>query len=266
MQEQLKILKSEAIEKIKATDSLDVLQEIQVEYTGRKGSITTVLRGMGKLSAEERPVIGQLANEVREAISQAIEEKSTALSEAALEEQLKEEVIDVTLPGKEVKKAGPHILTTTIEEIEDLVCGLCFEVREGPEVETDYYNFDAFNLPKGHPARDMQDSFYITNELLLRPHTSPVQARTMEALKGAKPVRMICPGKVYRRDSDDATHSHQFTQIEGLYVDKNVRMSDLKGVLNEFAKQFFGEEREIRLRPSFFPFTEPSVEMDISCR
>src|SRR5699024_3324333 len=186
-------------------------------------------------------------------------------SEAALEEQLKEEVIDVTLPGRSVQKGGPHLLTSIIQEIEDLFIGLGYEVREGPEVETDYYNFEALNLPKGHPARDMQDSFYITDDLLLRTHTSPVQARTMGALNGAQPVRMICPGKVYRRDSDDATHSHQFTQIEGLYVDKNVRMSDLKGTLDLFAKKLFGEDREIRLRPSYFPFTEPSVEMDISC-
>ncbi len=266
MQEQLKNLKTEAIDKINKTDSLNELQDIQVEYIGRKGSITTVLRGMGKLSAEERPVVGQLANEVREAIQSELSNKKEKLEQIELEKQLAEETIDVTLPGRKVRVGHPHILTSVIEEIEDLFIGLGYEIKEGPEVETDYYNFEALNLPKGHPAREMQDSFYITNELLLRTHTSPVQARTMRELDGNQPIRMICPGKVYRRDSDDATHSHQFTQIEGLYVDKNVRMSDLKGTLDVFAKKMFGEDREIRLRPSFFPFTEPSAEMDISCK
>ncbi len=266
MQEQLKQLEQEAIEKVANVVDLKALQEIQVAYTGRKGSITEVLRGMGKLSKEERPIIGELANKVRASIQATIDEKKAALELEQLEKQLEKETIDVTLPGRPVQFGGSHVLTSLIEEIEDLFIGLGYEVREGPEVETDYYNFEALNLPKGHPARDMQDSFYITNELLLRTHTSPVQARTMRALDGQEPIRMICPGKVYRRDSDDATHSHQFTQIEGLYVDKNVRMSDLKGTLDLFAKKMFGEDRDIRLRPSFFPFTEPSVEMDISCK
>src|SRR5690625_1296397 len=265
MQEQLKKLEEEAIQKVADVADLKVLQDIQVAYLGRKGSITEVLRGMGKLSKEERPVIGELANKVRTTIQAAIDEKKQLLERAELEKQLENETIDVTLPGRSVNFGGKHILTSIIEEIEDLFIGLGYEVREGPEVETDYFNFEALNLPEGHPARDMHDSFFITNELLLRTHTSPVQARTMEALEGNKPIRMICPGKVYRRDNDDATHSHQFTQIEGLYVDKNVRMSDLKGTLDLFAKKMFGENREIRLRPSFFPFTEPSVEMDISC-
>jgi len=265
MKEQLQAVEREAIEKVNQTDDLSELQAIQVAYLGRKGSITEVLRGMGKLAPEERPVVGELANKVRAAIQDALNEKRESLEAAALEEKLAAETIDVTLPGRPVHFGGSHILTSIIEEIEDLFIGLGYEIREGPEVETDYYNFEALNLPKGHPARDMQDSFYITNELLLRTHTSPVQARTMESLDGQEPIRMICPGKVYRRDNDDATHSHQFTQIEGLYVDKNVRMSDLKGTLDLFAKKMFGENREIRLRPSFFPFTEPSVEMDISC-
>src|SRR5690625_4683493 len=263
MQDQLNELKQEALAKVIETDSRDALQKINVAYLGRRGSITTVLRGMGKLSPEERPIVGKLANEVRQAIERAIETKKSELEAIALEAQLKEETIDVTLPGRPVNVGGPHLLTQVIEEIEDLFIGLGYEVREGPEVEKDYYNFEALNLPKGHPARDMQDSFYITNELLLRTHTSPVQARTMESLGGKEPVRMICPGKVYRRDNDDATHSHQFTQIEGLYVDTDVRMSDLKGTLDVFAKKMFGEDCEIRLRPSFFPFTELSVEMDI---
>src|SRR5690625_3111373 len=266
MKEQLHTLEKEAIEKLNETTNLKEIQEVQVTYLGRKDSITEVLRGMGKLSKEERPVIGELANKVRTTIQVAIDEKKEKLEQEELEKQLLKETIDVTLPGRPVNFGGTHILTSIIEEIEDLFIGLGYEVREGPEVETDYFNFEALNLPEGHPARDMHDSFYITNELLLRTHTSPVQARTMRAIDGAEPIRMICPGKVYRRDSDDATHSHQFTQIEGLYVDKNVRMSDLKGTLNLFAKKMFGEDREIRLRPSFFPFTEPSVEMDISCK
>jgi len=266
VKEKLETLKKEALAQVEKATTLQDLQDVRVAYLGKKGPITEVLRGMGKLSAEERPIIGELANTVRGGITGAIEDKRAVLEAAELEEQLKTETIDVTLPGRPVQVGGPHLLTRLITEIEDLFIGMGFEVREGPEVETDYYNFEALNIPKDHPARDMQDSFYITEELLMRTHTSPVQARTMEGLGGSKPVKMICPGKVYRRDSDDATHSHQFTQVEGLYVDKNVRMSDLKGVLNEFAKQFFGEEREIRLRPSFFPFTEPSVEMDISCK
>lgn len=266
MQEQLKKLEQAATEKVTNVEDLKALQDIQVAYLGRKGSITEVLRGMGKLSKEERPVIGELANKVRTTIQDAIDEKKQLLERAELDKQLEKETIDVTLPGRSVNFGGQHILTSIIEEIEDLFIGLGYEVREGPEVETDYYNFEALNLPEGHPARDMHDSFYITNELLLRTHTSPVQARTMRAIDGAEPIRMICPGKVYRRDSDDATHSHQFTQIEGLYVDKNVRMSDLKGTLDLLAKHMFGADRDIRLRPSFFPFTEPSVEMDISCK
>ncbi|MEJ8778601.1 phenylalanine--tRNA ligase subunit alpha [Pseudogracilibacillus sp. ICA-222130] len=265
MKEQLQAIEKEALERIAQIETLKDLQDVQVTYLGKKGSITGVLRGMGKLSPEERPVIGEMANKVRESIQTNLKEKKEAIEWKELEIQLEAEKIDVTLPGRPVRVGGTHILQSIIEEIEDHFIGLGYEVKEGPEVETDYYNFEALNLPKGHPARDMQDTFYITNELLLRTHTSPVQARTMNALDG-EPIRMICPGKVYRRDSDDATHSHQFTQIEGLYVDKNVRMSDLKGTLDLFAKKMFGADRKIRLRPSFFPFTEPSVEMDISCK
>ncbi|KGX84825.1 phenylalanine--tRNA ligase subunit alpha [Pontibacillus marinus] len=266
MQERLQELKADALKQVEEANEVKALQDVKVQYLGKKGPITEVLKGMGKLPKEERPVIGQLANDVREEIATAIETKKQKLENEALEKQLEEETIDVTLPGRPAPTGGPHLLTNLIEEIEDLFIGMGFEVAEGPEVEADYYNFEALNLPKGHPARDMQDSFYITEEILMRTHTSPVQARTMEKHEGKGPVKIICPGKVYRRDTDDATHSHQFTQIEGLLVDKHVRMSDLKGVLNAFAKQMFGEEREIRLRPSFFPFTEPSVEMDISCK
>ncbi|WP_100011999.1 phenylalanine--tRNA ligase subunit alpha [Lentibacillus sediminis] len=266
MKEQLESIQTEALEKIASAAELRELQDIKVAYLGKKGSLTTVLRGMGKLSKEERPVVGEIANQVREAITEALNQKTGKLEQEAMDKQLESEAIDVTLPGRPVNVGGPHLLTSILQEIEDLFIGMGFEVREGPEVETDYFNFEALNLPKNHPARDMQDTFYLTNELLLRTHTSPVQARTMQEYGGNRAVKMICPGKVYRRDTDDATHSHQFTQVEGLYVDKDVRMSDLKGVLDKFAKKMFGEDREIRLRPSFFPFTEPSVEMDISCK
>jgi phenylalanyl-tRNA synthetase alpha chain len=266
VEQKLKELAQEALSKVASAQDLKELNDIRVSYLGKKGPITEVLRGMGKLSAEERPKIGALANQVRAEIAEQIEKKQKQLEEAAIEKQLKEEAIDVTLPGRPVKNGNAHPLTKIIEEIEDLFISMGYQVAEGQEVETDYYNFEALNLPKDHPARDMQDSFYITEEILLRTHTSPIQARTMEKHKGKGPVKIICPGKVYRRDNDDATHSHQFTQIEGLVVDENIRMSDLKGTLEVFAKRFFGEDREIRLRPSFFPFTEPSVEMDISCK
>lgn len=265
MKERLKELQQEAIAKVEAANDLKALNDVRVEYLGKKGPITEVLRGMGKLSAEERPLMGALVNEVREMITEKITEKQADLEKAEVEKKLASETIDVTLPGRPVKVGNHHPLTAVIEEIEDLFLGMGYSIAEGPEVEKDYYNFEALNLPKGHPARDMQDSFYITEEILLRTHTSPVQARTMEKHKGKGPVKIICPGKVYRRDNDDATHSHQFMQIEGLVIDENIRMSDLKGTLEVFAKKMFGEDREIRLRPSFFPFTEPSVEMDISC-
>ncbi|MFE4704684.1 phenylalanine--tRNA ligase subunit alpha [Peribacillus simplex] len=266
MQERLLELQEEALQKVAAASELKELNEVRVAYLGKKGPITEVLRGMGKLSAEERPKIGALANDVREAIATKIEEKQKALETAAVNAKLATETIDVTLPGRPVNKGNLHPLTRVVEEIEDLFIGMGYTVAEGPEVESDYYNFEALNLPKSHPARDMQDSFYITDEILMRTHTSPVQARTMEKHKGQGPVKIICPGKVYRRDNDDATHSHQFQQIEGLVIDENISMSDLKGTLDVFAKKVFGQDREIRLRPSFFPFTEPSVEVDISCK
>ncbi|RKO63490.1 phenylalanine--tRNA ligase subunit alpha [Caldibacillus debilis] len=266
MKERLTELQAEALEKVKAAKDLRALNDVRVAFLGKKGRITEVLRNMGKLPKEERPVVGAYANEVRETIQRAIEEKMNQLEKEQMERELAEETVDVTLPGRPVRQAGRHPLIRIIEEIEDLFIGMGYRIAEGPEVETDYYNFEALNLPKGHPARDMQDSFYISEEILLRTHTSPVQARTMESHQGRGPVKIICPGKVYRRDNDDATHSHQFMQVEGLVVDENIRMSDLKGTLEVFAKKIFGDDREIRLRPSFFPFTEPSVEMDISCK
>nr|WP_245844549.1 phenylalanine--tRNA ligase subunit alpha [Salinicoccus kekensis] len=241
------------------------LQDLKVRYLGKKGRVTGLMKEMKNLSNEERPAYGQKVNELRRNIEASIEEKSAEIEAAALEERLKNETIDVTLPGRKFNIGSQHPISRIIEDIEDFFIGLGYEIQEGYEVETDYYNFEALNLPKSHPARDMQDTFYISEEILLRTHTSPVQARVLEDRKGKEAVKIICPGKVYRRDSDDATHSHQFTQIEGLVVDKNIHMSDLKGTLELFAKEIFGTEREIRLRPSFFPFTEPSVEVDISC-
>ncbi|RHW33442.1 phenylalanine--tRNA ligase subunit alpha [Lysinibacillus yapensis] len=264
MEQQLKQLEQEALAKIQAASNLKELNDVRVAYLGKKGPITDLLKGMGKLSPEERPKMGALVNAVRENVTAQLEEKAAVLEEQAIQEQLEKESIDVTLPGRKVRQGNRHPLTRVIEEIEDLFISMGYEIAEGPEVEKDYYNFEALNLPKGHPARDMQDTFYITEEILLRTHTSPVQARTMLAKKG-EPFRIICPGKVFRRDNDDATHSHQFMQIEGLVVGEDIRMSDLKGTLDALAKKMFGAEREIRLRPSFFPFTEPSVEVDVSC-
>ncbi len=266
MQERLEELQSEALQKVEAATDLKELNDVRVAYLGKKGPITEVLRGMGKLSAEERPKMGALVNVIRENIQTQIEQKQSALEEEAINAQLALESIDVTLPARPVRRGNHHPLTRIIEEMEDIFIGLGYAVAEGPEVETDNYNFEKLNLPKGHPARDMQDSFYITEETLLRTHTSPVQARTMEKHGGKGPVKIICPGKVYRRDNDDATHSHQFMQIEGLVVDENISMSDLKGTLEIFVKKIFGQDRKIRLRPSFFPFTEPSVEVDLSCK
>ena len=264
MKEQLEQLQMEALEEIKQASTQKSLNDVRIKYLGKKGPMTEVLRGMGKLSAEERPVIGELANTVRTSIQTTLDARIEEVKAIELEEKLKAETLDVTLPGRTTAPGHSHLLQQIIDEMEDLFVGLGYTIAEGPEVETDLYNFEMLNLPKDHPARDMQDSFYITEETLLRTHTSPVQARTMLEANG-KPIRIICPGKVYRRDEDDATHSHQFMQIEGLVVDESISMADLKGTLEVFVKQLFGEAREIRLRPSFFPFTEPSVEVDISC-
>lgn len=266
LQEKLEALKHETLAKIEATKELTHLNQIRVETLGKKGPITEVLRGMKDLSAEERPKVGSFANEIRDLISQKIEEKKAILEQAALQAALEAETLDITLPGKQMKQGTRHVLTQIIEEIEDIFVGMGYQVIEGYEVEQDHYNFERMNLPKDHPARDMQDTFYISDEILIRTHTSPVQARTMEKHDFSKgPLRMISPGKVFRRDTDDATHSHQFHQIEGLVIDKNVTMGDLKGTLEVVMQKMFGSERQIRLRPSYFPFTEPSVEVDVSC-
>lgn len=265
MQTRLQEMKETALGQISQAADAQQLQDLRVKYLGKKGELTELLRGMGSLSAEERPVVGQLVNEVRTALEAAFADKQEQLEQLALAAKLASQSIDVTLPGRPVPVGTMHPLSRIIEEIEDIFIGLGFEIAEGPEVELDHYNFEMLNLPKDHPARDMQDSFYITEDILLRTHTSPVQARTMLKKEGRTPVKIICPGKVYRRDDDDATHSHQFTQIEGLVVDKGIGMSDLKGILLTFARQMFGENQQIRLRPSFFPFTEPSAEVDLQC-
>ncbi len=265
MKERLEALKHEAMEQLgKAADAIH-LNDLRVKYLGKKGALTEILRGMGGLSAEERPLIGQVANDVRGAIEGLIEEKQSAFQRQETESRLAAEKLDVTLPGRPLKQGAVHPLNQVIQEIEDIFIGMGYRIAEGPEVETDYYNFEALNLPKNHPARDMQDSFYLTEDLLMRTQTSPVQVRTMEAMKGEVPIKVICPGRVFRRDDDDATHSFQFHQIEGLVVGKRIRMSDLKGTLLEFTRKMFGEHTQIRLRPSFFPFTEPSVEVDVTC-
>ncbi|MCA9765907.1 MAG: phenylalanine--tRNA ligase subunit alpha [Carnobacterium sp.] len=266
LKQKLEALKEEALEKIAQAKSLPLLDQVRVAYLGKKGPITEVLRGMKDVSAQERPIIGAAANEVRDAIAIQLESQKAVLELEKINHDLAREAIDVTLPGKQVSTGQSHVLTQIMEEIEDLFIGMGYQVIEGPEVEEDKYNFERMNLPKHHPARDMQDTFYITKETLLRTHTSPVQARTMDKHDFSKgPLKMISPGKVYRRDSDDATHSHQFHQIEGLIISEDITMADLKGTLEVFAKKLFGAEREIRLRPSYFPFTEPSVEVDVSC-
>ncbi|SIO01940.1 phenylalanyl-tRNA synthetase, alpha subunit [Carnobacterium alterfunditum] len=266
LKDNLQLLSKEAVEKIEAAKDLKTLDQVRVAYLGKKGPITEISKGMKTVSPEERPILGALVNEVRNEITTNLEAKKAILEMEKINRDLESESIDVTLPGSHVAVGQSHVLTQIMEEIEDLFIGMGYQIIEGPEVEEDSYNFERMNLPKEHPARDMQDTFYITNEILMRTHTSPVQARTMDKHDFSKgSLKMISPGKVYRRDSDDATHSHQFHQMEGLVVAKDITMGDLKGTLEVFAKKLFGAEREIRLRPSYFPFTEPSVEVDVSC-
>ncbi len=264
MEQEILGIKESALSELGSAQTREELQAIRVKYLGKKGELTRILRGMGGLSPELRPRIGQLANQVRTFIEEELERRLLVILEREKQQRLEAETIDVTLPGRTMRRGHKHPLTIVLEEIKDIFTAMGFDIAEGPEVEWDYYNFEALNIPKGHPARDMQDSFYITEEILLRTHTSPVQIRTMERMVPNLPVRIIAPGKVYRRD-DDATHSPMFHQVEGLLVDRHCTLGDLKGVLLTFARQMFGEDREIRLRPSFFPFTEPSAEVDISC-
>lgn len=266
LQKVLDELHQQGLQQIAAADSLITLNEIRIKFLGKKGSLTQALRQMGSLSEQERPQIGALANNVRNDLQQALDQAKQDLENKAMQQQLQAEKIDVTLPGKPRHMGTKHVINQVMDDIEELFIGLGYEVVNGPEVEEDHYNFEMMNLPKDHPARDMQDTFYITSEILMRTQTSPVQARTMEKHDFSKgPLKMISPGKVYRRDTDDLTHSHQFNQIEGLVIDKHITMGDLKGTLELTARHIFGQEREIRLRPSYFPFTEPSVEVDVSC-
>ena len=258
-------IKKELEEDLKKISSMNELNDLKVKYLGKKGKITLLTKDMGNRSVEERKEIGRYSNELKSHVASSISQLEQELSQKELEAKLENDRIDPTLPGTAVKVGGVHPLTKVTEEIEDLFVSMGYDVVSGPEVELDLYNFEMLNLPKGHPARDAQDSFYITEDTLLRSQTSPVQVRTMLKNKEKTEIRIICPGKVYRRDDDDATHSHQFTQIEGLVVGKNISLADLKGTLEIFAKKLFGEDREIRFRPSYFPFTEPSYEVDISC-
>ena len=263
MKEQLEKIKSEALAKIDASDALEKLNEIRVAYLGKKGELTTVLKSMKDVAPEERPKVGQMVNEVRALIEERLEETKTALARKAREEQMKREVIDVTLPAKKANTGHKHPNTIALEEVERIFVGMGYEVVEGPEVEYDLYNFEKLNIPKGHPARDEQDTFYINDSIVLRTQTSPVQVRVME--EGKLPIRMIAPGRVFRSDEVDATHSPSFHQIEGMVVDKNITFADLKGTLAEFAKELFGEDTKVKFRPHHFPFTEPSAEMDVTC-
>ena len=262
MREQLERLKQEALQAIIEASGEDALLDIRVRYLGRKGELTALMKGLGGLAPEERPVVGQLVNTIRDELETSLENGLLSARERAKSARLQSERIDVTLPGRRLVRGTKHPITLVIEEVCDIFAGLGFSVAEGPEIEHDWYNFEALNFPPEHPARDMQDTFFVDDNLLLRTHTSPVQIRTM--LKHKPPLRIIAPGTVYRCDSD-ATHSPMFHQIEGLMVDKDVTFGDLKGILTVFTNQLFGQNSGVRLRPSFFPFTEPSAEVDISC-
>jgi len=263
MKQQIQEIKDTVQAKLAEASDLQALENIRVQYLGKKGELTAVLKGMGKLSSEERPVIGALANEVRNYLENEIESKKTELGKALQAEKLKSETLDVTMPGKKQDVGNLHPLTQVLETMKSIFIGMGFEIAEGPEIEYDYYNFEALNIPKNHPARDTQDTFYISDNIVLRTQTSPMQVRVMEKQK--PPIRILAPGRVYRSDTPDATHSPVFHQVEGLVVDKNVTMADLKGTLEMFVKQLYGEKTKVRFRPHHFPFTEPSAEMDMSC-
>ncbi|SEU31500.1 phenylalanyl-tRNA synthetase, alpha subunit [Lacrimispora sphenoides] len=263
MKDQLEKIKQEALKQIEASDALEKLNDIKVAYLGKKGELTSVLKSMKDVAPEDRPKVGQMVNDARAMIEGKLEDAISALQKKAREEQLKKEVIDVTLPGRRNKVGHTHPNTIALEEVERIFVGMGYEVIEGPEVEYDSYNFEKLNIPKNHPARDEQDTFYISDNIVLRSQTSPVQVRTME--KGKLPIRMLAPGRVFRSDEVDATHSPSFHQIEGLVIDKNITFADLKGTLAEFARELFGLETKVKFRPHHFPFTEPSAEMDVTC-
>ena len=261
--EQLDKIREEALKQIKGSDGLEKLNEIRVNFLGKKGELTSILKSMKDVAPEDRPKVGLLVNETREAIEKVLEETKNKMEAAARDAKLKAEVIDVTLPAKKNKVGHCHPNTIALEEVERIFTGMGYEVVEGPEVEKDYYNFEALNIPADHPAKDEQDTFYINGDLLLRTQTSSTQVHEME--KGRLPIKMIAPGRVFRADEVDATHSPSFHQVEGLVIDKNITFADLKGTLAEFAKQLFGPETKTKFRPHHFPFTEPSAEMDVSC-
>lgn len=261
---QLDEIKKEAIVKIEAATTMQELNELRAYYMGKKSPLAEIMKTLASATIEEKKTIGAASNKVKQEIELAIANKRVAIENAEINAQLEKEAIDVTMDGYQFKNSSMHPLNKVIEELEDIFISMGYSIAEGPEVEVDVFNFEMLNVPKGHPARDMQDSFYINENVLVRTQTSPVQVRTLLEAAG-KPVKIVCPGKVYRRDDDDATHSHQFMQFEGLVVDKNITMSDLKGTLSLLMKKMFGENRSIRFKPSYFPFTEPSVEVDVSC-
>ena len=263
MKDQLEKIKQEALRQIEVSDALEKLNDIRVAYLGKKGELTSVLKSMKDVAPEDRPKVGQMVNDARTLIEGKLEEAMSCLQKMAREEQLKKEVIDVTLPAGRNRVGHTHPNTIALEEVERIFIGMGYEVIEGPEVEYDSYNFEKLNIPKNHPARDEQDTFYISDNIVLRSQTSPVQVRTME--KGKLPIRMLAPGRVFRSDEVDATHSPSFHQIEGLVIDKNITFADLKGTLAEFARELFGLETKVKFRPHHFPFTEPSAEMDVTC-
>ena len=263
-QENVVKIYEEAKSEVASSSTTEKLEELRIKFLAKKSVLMSLLSELGKLPPEERKTFGQKLNQVRNDITKMIEEKEAELKAQELKKKLASEEIDISLPGRDYSVGGQNPFYVVRDEIIDIFLNMGFEVADGPEVETDLFNFELLNIPQDHPARDMQDTFYISDKVLLRTHTSPVQAHTMQEAEG-KPIRIICPGKTYRRDDDDATHSHQFAQIEGLVIDKNINIGHLKATLELFAKKMFGEKREIRLRPSYFPFTEPSVEVDITC-
>lgn len=263
MKEQLEKIRAAAETEMKLAHSNVDIENLRIKFLGKKGELTAVLRAMGQLSAEERPVIGQIANEIREFLEQKIEEKKRDIAQAEKKNRLESEIIDISMPGRRKKTARLHPLQSVQRELESIFLGMGFSIAEGPDIESDYYNFEALNIPKDHPARDTQDTFYITDEILLRTQTSPVQIRTMEKQK--PPIRIISPGRVYRSDAVDATHSPLFHQIEGLVVDKGITMGDLAWTLETFVRELYGHDTKLRFRPHHFPFTEPSAEVDMSC-
>ena len=262
MEAKIQSVRASAIEECSKLENLEQLQQLRVKYLGKKGEVTQLLRGMGSIPADQRPLVGQMVNRLKSELEQLYDQKETELEQQVQQKRMQMEALDITLPGRKPKIGSLHPLTLVLDEIKQIFIAMGYQVVEGPEIETDYYNFEALNIPKDHPARDMQDTFYITEEFLLRSQTSPVQIHVMEGQE--PPVRIIAPGKVYRADSD-LTHSPMFHQVEGLLVDQGVTFADLKGTLQAFAKALFGSETKTRFRPSYFPFTEPSAEVDVSC-